>query len=201
MLLSLFKKKKPDHPSLETQVQELKSLGLTFNESDAELIKQLTDQFDRKLYEEDPYSILISIAGTDLLDVDGNQLRLSYDILSFDTECVEDENIYSDMVGQFIRLTKGEVEISDLNSKVDFHEEIAHISFTFEQQRYEWDVSFNDDWFDVGVFERIATIVEKPDKKFIYFNDGQHLTIMYCTFPALRQINKLTKNKFKTLVR
>ncbi|HZG86680.1 hypothetical protein [Paenibacillus sp.] len=199
VIFNLFRKGKTESVSLEMQIQTLIDLGVTFNLSDAELIKGLTDQFDRQVYEEDPYRLLISVAGTDLLDNNGNELRLSYDILSFDTECVEDEYIYTDVITQFLRLAKLENYISELDSKVNFNEETAYITFLFEQKRYKWNISFDSDWFDVSVLERMASVIERPNMKFIYFNDGQHLTLMYCSKAVFKQINNLTKNKFRML--
>ena len=199
MTFKLFRKGKTKTVSLEMQIQTLIDLGVTFNLSDVQLIKGLTDEFDKQVYEEDPYRLLISVAGSNLLDSNGNELRLSYDILSFDTECVEDENIYSDVITQFLRLAKMENHISELDSKVNFDTETAYITFLFEGKRYKWTISIDNDWFDVSVLERMASVIEKPNMKFIYFCDGQHFTLMYCSQAVFKQLNNLTKNKFKIL--
>jgi len=90
MLTRLFRKK--EKPHLEAQIQDLKDLGITFNLPDEELIEKLKEQFDPQAYGKAPYNLLISTAGTDLIDGDGNALWMSHDILSFDLECVEDED-------------------------------------------------------------------------------------------------------------
>ena len=143
MFSRLFRKTLP----LETQIQDLKELGITFNLPDEELIGKLKEQFDPQAYANDPYTLLISAAGTDLLDEDGNVLRMSDDILSFDIECVEDEQVYTHIVEQFMRLTKGECRISELDSNVDFNEEADRLSFSHEGRRHELEVTFEDDWF------------------------------------------------------
>jgi hypothetical protein len=195
MFSRLFRKTLP----LETQIQGLKELGITFNLPDEELIGKLKEQFDPQAYANDPYTLLISTAGTDLLDEDGNVLRMSDDILSFDIECVEDEQVYTHIVEQFMRLTKGECRISELDSNVDFNEEAARLSFSHEGRRHELEVTFEDDWFDVSVLERIAEIVRKPGKDFVYFKDGQTLTILYCTPEALEKLNRAANRKFRVM--
>lgn len=83
-MFNIFRKNKKIKPSLEYQIEVLKELDISFNESDTSLLKHLTDQISREQYEEDPYTLIISIAGTDLLDINDNEIRLPDDILSFD---------------------------------------------------------------------------------------------------------------------
>jgi hypothetical protein len=90
-----------------------------------------------------------------------------------------------------------EAQIQDL--KVDFNEETAYLSFTHEGKEHELEVKFEDDWFDVGVLARIAEIVRKPGPDFIYSNDGQTLTILYCTPEALKKLNRAANVKFRVL--
>lgn len=67
----------------------------------------------------------------------------------------------------------------------------------FIPDTYHWEITFEDDWFDVSIFEKLAELLVKNDKNFIFFNDGQNLTILYCTSPVIKKLNDLTNNKFK----
>ncbi len=198
-MFNIFRKNKKFKSSLENQIDVLKELDISFNESDTSLLKHLTGHFSREQYEEDPYRLLISIAGTDLLDINDNEIRLSDDILSFDTECVEEENIYTEVITRFIDITRGDLPLRNIDSKVDFEEETAYISFKYENDTTHWEVNFDDDWFDVSIFEKLAKLVVNREKSFIFFNDGQNLTILYCTSPVFKKLNELTNNQFKLL--
>jgi hypothetical protein len=199
VLFRLFRKNR-ETPSLEAQIQFLKELGITFNLPDDELIAKLRENGDPQLYEKEPYSFLLSVAGTDLADGDGGVLRLSDDVLSFDIECVEEPDVYTRMVRRFVQLTRGEVGIDDLDGHVDFDEGTAWLSFTHEGRRHELDVKFEDDWFDVTIFDRIAAIVRRPGRQFARFMDGQTITLLYCTPEVLQTLNRAADNRFRALM-
>jgi hypothetical protein len=187
-------------PSLETQIQDLRAMGITFNLPDEVLIGKLTAQCEPRRYEEEPYTLLLDVAGTDLVDEDGSVLRMSDDVLSFDLECVEEPDIYATVVRRFVQLTRGEVRIDELESRVDFDEGKAWLSFTHEGKRHELDVKFDDDWFDVSVFDRIAAIMKRPGKRFVRSVHGQNITLLYCTPETLHSLNRATGNRFQAIV-
>ena len=186
-------------PSLEAQVRELKAMGVTFNLPDDVLIGKLTAQFEPQRYEKQPYTLLLDVAGSDLVDEDGSVLRMSDDVLSFDIECVDEPDIYTKMVRRFVQLSRGEVRIDELESDVDFEAGKAWLSFTHEGERHELDVKFEDDWFDVSVFDRLAAIVKKPGKDFVCSMDGQTITMLYCAPETLRKLNLATRGRFRAM--
>lgn len=157
--------------------------------------------FDRETYEDDPYSLLLSMIGSDLIDENDNEVRLSKDVWSFDTECVENEEIYSTIINELVSLTRGKLQIQQVNSHVDFDNEDAKVSFILDDQKYEWEIHFEDDWIDFNLLRKIGELAIRNDKEnyFIHSNDGQNLTILYTSKVKHKLINDLIKDRFSKL--
>ena len=186
-------------PTLEAQVRELGDMGISFNLPEEALITKLREHADPAAYERDPYHLLLSIAGTEWIDADGGVFRLSDDVLRFDLECVEDPDVYTDIVRKFIALARGDVQIDELECSVDFDAGEARLAFTYEGERRELDVRFDHDWFDVTVLERIAAIVRKPGREFACAEDAQTVTILYGSAEMLGRLNRAANNRFRVL--
>lgn len=187
--------------SLEEQIITLKQLGFTFNVYDEQLIHSLLNHFERDVYEDDPYSLLLTICGAELSDKEDKELRLSNEILNFDTECVEDERIYDYLVDQFTQLSNGKFVLANVKSLVDFDNEIAKITFEYEGSIYDWEIAFNHDWIDFNLLRKLGNLayLNKDSKHYYCFNDGQHLTLIYCDRATVKKLNRLMKNIFVLL--
>lgn len=192
-------KKRASH-SLEEQILTLKQLGFTFNVEDEQLIHSLLNHFKRGAYEDEPYNPLLTVCGAELSDEEDNELNLSNEIWNFDTECVEDERIYEYIVGQFTRISKGKFVLIDVKSFVDFDNETAKISFEHNGSKYDWDIEFDYDWIDFNLLCKLSKLADDSNKDlfhYYYFNDGQHLTLIYCDQETLKKLNSLMKNANK----
>ena len=194
------KKNRVSH-SLEEQIHTLKQLGFTFNVDDEQLLNSLLNHFERDVYEDDPYSLLLAICGAELSNEEDKELSLTSDILNFDTECVEDERIYDYLVDQFTQLSKGKFVLTNVKSLVDFENEIAKISFDYEGATYNWDIVFNYDWIDFNLLRKLSKLADskKDSNHYYYFNDGQHLTLIYCDRETVKKLNSLIKNTYVLL--
>ncbi|WP_088833095.1 hypothetical protein [Paenibacillus tyrfis] len=200
-MFHLFKRAKTTNPTLEEQINILLGLGITFTYDSGPLINNLLVHFDRESYEEDPFYLLLTIIGADLLDENENEIRMSYDVWNFDAECIETENIYTILLRHFVNLAKGELPLENIESNLDFDEQEAVISFDLDGRHYNWILEMNDDWVNIDLFRKLGKLALKRnrDKQFIYFNDGQNLTLMYCNKIVLKKLNELTDKKFVIL--
>ncbi|GMX65508.1 hypothetical protein Elgi_47790 [Paenibacillus elgii] len=200
-MFHFFKRAKKTNPTLEEQIHVLLGLGITFTDDSGTLINNLLVHYDRESYEENPFYLLITVIGADLLDENENEIRMSYDVWSFDAECIEDENIYTILLRHFVNLAKGELPLENIESNVDFDEQEVVISFDLDGHHYNWILEMNDDWASIDLFKKLGKLALKRngDKQFIYFNDGQNLTFMYCDKIVLMKLNELTDKKFVIL--
>ncbi|NEN87380.1 hypothetical protein [Paenibacillus elgii] len=201
LMFHFFKQAKKTNPTLEEQIHALLGLGITFTDDTGTLINNLLVHFDRESYEEDPFYLLLTITGADLLDENENEIRMSYDVWCFDAECIEDENIYTMLLRHFVNLAKGEFPLENIESNLDFDEQEAEISFDLDGRHYNWILEMNDDWVNIDLFKKLGKLALKRnrDKQYIYFNDGQNLTFMYCDKIVLKKLNELTDKKFVSL--
>ncbi|TXK80680.1 hypothetical protein [Paenibacillus sp. N3.4] len=114
-MFNFFKRTRKANPTLEEQINVLLRLGITFKESESSrLVNNLLVQFDRENYEQDPFYLLLTIIGANLFDHNDNEIRMSNDVWNFDTECIDEENIYTKLLKDFINLAKGELPLENI---------------------------------------------------------------------------------------
>jgi hypothetical protein len=198
-MFQLFKRTKKASPTVEEQIQVLRDLGFTFNLNDAgELIDCLLEQFEREGYEEDPYFLLLTVAGAELYDGNRQVIRMCDDVWNFDMECMEEEDAYTRLLRNFIDLAKGELPLEHIESNIDFDREEAVVSFHLDGNSYQWRLTFEYDWADIDLFKKLGKLAAERNKgkQYIYFNDGQSLTLMYCDKQTWQRLNELSKKKF-----
>jgi hypothetical protein len=201
-MFGLFSNRKKNASiSLEEQIHTLKQLGFIFSlVDDKDLIDSLILHFERDIYENDPYGLLLTVCGAELIDEEDRVIRLSSDIWNFDAECVDDEKIYNSLVNQFTQLSKGKFVLKNVESSVDFDDEIAKISFEYNGVKFNWDIIFEDDWVDFDLLRKLGKLASKSDsKQYYYFNDGQHLTLIYSDRETVKKLNCFMKNAYVLL--
>jgi len=156
------------------------------------------EQFEREQYEEDPYFLLLTIAGAELCDSNMQVIRMSHDVWNFDMECIEEEDAYTLLLHHFIDLAKGELPLENIVSNVNFEREEALVSFHLGGNVYQWQLSFENDWADINLFKNLGNLAMKRNKgkQYIYFNDGQSLTLIYSDKQVWHKLNELSEKKF-----
>lgn len=198
-MFHFFKRTKKVAPTLEEQIQVLRELGFTFNLNEAnELIDYLMVQFERENYEEDPYFLLLTTAGAELYDGNMQFMRASNDVWNFDMECIEEEDAYTKLLQNLIDLAKGELPLENIDSNVDFDREEAIVLFQLDGKSYQWQISFEHDWVDIDLFKKLGKLAAERNEgnQYIYFSDGQNLTLMYCEKQVWHKLNELSEKKF-----
>ncbi|KIL38772.1 hypothetical protein SD70_24075 [Gordoniibacillus kamchatkensis] len=200
-MLSWLRSRRQAPPRLEEQLRALRGLGITYELDEEEVAEVLLGQFERELYEEEPYDLLLPMLGTDLVDEDGDVLRLSPEVWSFDTECIFDEDAYTRLLRNMVELSKGKFALRGIESKVDFEREEAFVSFVHEGEAHRWTVAFEDDWVDFDLLRKLGKLAaaSASSKRYVYWNDGQSVTMLYCDNDTLKRLNKLVKKPFAVL--
>lgn len=202
-MFNFLKRNKKVNPTLKEQIETLFGLGFRFTiDNHAKLIEKLLIQFDRKIYEEQPYILLLTILGAEIIEDNGEVLRMSYDVWNFDTECIDEEGIYIELMKYFTNLSKSEFSLRHVESKVDFDNKEGYISFEYEGDVYKWSIAINEDWLDLNLFRELGKLASRKNgnKNYYFFDDGQSLTLIYCDRNSCRELNKLSGSKFLELV-
>ncbi len=116
-------------------------------------------------------------------------------------ECVEDEESYATIIKEFMALVKKDIKIENIKSDLDFDNERAWISFEWKEQAYQWELKTENDWVDIELLKKLGRLIEKEtvDTYFIYFNDGQTLTLLHTDQACHQTLNKWTEQKFSKL--
>ena len=167
--------------SLEQQITKLRELGIGFQSSDEDLLKNLTEYNGAAYYEEEPYVRLLVELG----------YGLSPNVWTFDIECVESESTYEKYMAKMIGLAGGKIAIEDLQGKFDADAPRTEISFTYNGARHELRAENNGDWFDVDVLHQIAVIVHDKDHMFVHAWEDQQVTVIFCKRKVERDLHEL----------
>lgn len=196
MFSKLFKKKKLRIP-MEMQLNNLEEIGISLN-SDIK-INEIFNVVKRKDIENEPYIFLLIALGGEIETSDGEWISISDDIWYFDTECIEDNGIYVEIIERLIKMSRGYLSLNNIEDCVDIDSNIAWISFNFNEKFYRWDLEVEDDWFDMALIQKLNKILSdyEYDKKFAVSVVDQTCLIGFFNEEQLNKINILTGLKFE----
>lgn len=185
-----------DKISLETQLEKLASLGIY--PKDEDFMEWISDEWGRDSVEYDPYNLLLFSLGGER-EVDNTWKPLSEEVYSFDTECVEDDDSYQIVLERLVALTKGEVEISDISSMVNHEDGTSSLSFRYKDNNYQWDLDYEDDWFDHAVISKINGLLKETNstKYFYACSPDQTLTVIYAARSIVDELNNIVSSRFE----
>lgn len=187
-MFGFFKKKVV---SLDHQLAKLAEFGVTFNEGIEPAI--FLEEVSRDFFEEDPYLSLLICMGGEISKGD-TFVDSSDHIWYFDTECIEDHGVYSEVIERLKKMT--ELDIRNIKDCVDIDNGVVWVSFTFDNQQVKWDLQMDYDWLDVGIFEKFNDLIKnKSSKRIVVTSIDQSCLITYLTEEQLRGINRLVKYK------
>lgn len=189
-MFGLFKKKVI---SFDNQLMRLSELGITLNPGVEPVA--LLEEFPKKKFEEDPYQLLLISLGGEIYK-DDNFIITSDNIWHLDTECIEDHGDYIAIIERLKKLTK--LEINDIKDYIDIENEIAWVSFEYNNRKINWDLQVDNDWIDPNIFDHFSELVEdKSSKRIVISSLGQDCLITYLTELQLEEINRLVRHQFK----
>jgi len=162
------------------------------------LLQNGENNYEIEYFKEDPYSYILSCLGGDY-EYNNDFERLSDDVYLLDAECVEDDSIYADIVSNLIVLSRGNFNISDVKSAVDYENEKAYISFLYKGIPYFWDLKCDNDWLDMSLFKKINQLLqENASTMFFYTTEpDQAFTVLFKSPEVIDRVNQLVKFPFK----
>jgi len=193
--MSIFKSKKKTIP-IQEQLNTLLSIGIRPKQDD--FLDWVCDEWGKETVESDPYNLMLFSLGGERENGDLWE-RLSDDIYSFDTESVEDSNIYEVVLERLVTLSKGSYDISDLHSEVDHDNKKATVSFAYNDIHYQWSLKYNNDWFDCDNIGKTNSLLRNNGSSNFFYTSSpdQNLIVVYTSKDAIRKLNLLSTVPFK----
>ncbi|MCQ4088374.1 hypothetical protein [Saccharibacillus sp. JS10] len=177
-------------PTLNEQIDKLLALGITFKFPKEELLQKLTEYVGEDYYEKEPYMLLLNEIA---------MFGFSGQLLTFDLESAESSDVYEYLITEMIGLSQGQIQISDLHGTFDPKQDATDISFVYEGKQHEISVMNTGDWLDIYAFERVATIVQRSDRRFMYRVEDQSVIIIFCNEAGKQGLEQLTNKVYTQL--
>jgi len=181
--------------SIEQQLNTFSKLNITPKNDD--FIDWIYCEWGRKAVEADPYNLILSSLGGERENGDAWE-RVSDDVYSFDTECVEDADIYAEILTNLAALSKDAFSITNITSTVNHENCEASISFTHNKVSYHWHLQYNNDWFDGDVINKINQLLRENDSSEFFYTCilGQNLMVLFTSQSNIDEVNKLVSIPF-----
>lgn len=117
-------------------------------------------------------------------------LEGSDQIYAFDSEVAEVSTMYRDVIGNLLRLTGGELDLtgaaeSGEDADLENRGGVWHVDFCLNGRPYRYDAEFMGDWLDLNFFPFLNGVLEKEGagKRFITVDDFniQGMLVFYRT--------------------
>ena len=184
---------------LEIQLQHLSDLGISLN--DCVCIDDILEQMDRNEIESAPYTGLLVALGSEVPVSENEWTPLSNNIWYFDTECIEDNGIYVQIMQRLMKMTQGKLKIINLKDYVDVEKEEAWIEFELEKETVRWDLEVDNDWFDANLLCKLNLLLKdmSSDKMYAVAVLDQTCLIGFFEEKQVKQLNDITGLKFETV--
>jgi hypothetical protein len=181
--------------TIEKQLDTLSKLGISPRHD--LFVEWLCNDWGRETVETDPWNLILFTLGGER-ELDNGWEPLSNDIYSFDTECVEDDNIYADIFKKLSFYSKGDFNINNVSSEVNHENKEASVSFAYERRTYHWKLRYDDDWFDCAVISRINDLIHGNgiQKSFYTCSPDQNLFILYASDETIKELNTFVSVPF-----
>jgi len=181
---------------VEEQLAVLGSFGIAPKRED--FVEWLRTEWGTEVVKADPYYLLMFLGGNRRRGE--VKERLSDDVLSMDTECVNDGGSYKAILEQLAALAKGAFAITGLHGEVDPEGRKASVSFNFNNRRYEWEPEYKDDWFDSGIIWKINDLLMSSSSARFFYTcqppGAQGLIVVFSSEEVTDKLNLLTDYPF-----
>ena len=126
---------------------------------------------------------------------------ITYWRIDFDTECIEDNGSYIDILENIKRISKNKLNFENIKDFVDIENEKAWVSFELNGQHHKWNLRVDNDWVDGSLFDKIIALNSELNhlEKLTIYGLGQDGVIDYMTEKEMAEFKKITKIKIKWL--
>ena len=163
--------------NFDRQLERFYQLG--FFTDPKEVKRELLFAEDKSLFENDPFRLMYIYLAS------GYQREpfkpLTNRCIFLDSECIEDQGIYVELMQEFIRITRGEISINNFEDFLDFDSGKASISFDHRQERICWDLRIDNDWIDMRILDNLVQLSDEinTNGKYSYLLTGQTFVLGY----------------------
>ena len=91
-------------------------------------------------------------------------------IVRFDTECIENDDDYADLLHQHFAVTQDQLAITDISSTLDVETQKSIIDFNYADTEVHWEFKQTSDWVSDAFFTGLGQFVrENSDSEFLIF--------------------------------
>ncbi len=179
--------------TMEHKLDILADCGLSL--SDAFKPEDLLKSWGREEYEKPGFDIVL--VGLGMTEEQEPWRNHCVNLWHFDTECIEDDGDYKQIVERMVEMAQGSLPIVNIQDHVDVEKEEAWFSFTFQGKEARVDCKVEDDWVDSTSFMTFVELLEKSDpaKVFVYYDLGGQDCIIGCI--SKDQLKKLNSQRIK----
>ncbi len=176
----------------DTQIKIFTELGCIINENVTE--QDILRWGDGKsIFKKMPFSLLYTTLGQTIEREPF--FPISDFCWNFDTEFIDGNDSYIYILENMARLSNYELKFENIESIVDFKNQIAFVKFYIQGDKYQWNLTVESDWVDPIIFSNIVELTKKykTSGKYTYFTTGgQDCVIGYLSSEELDQFNKKT---------
>ncbi|MCL2153240.1 MAG: hypothetical protein FWH57_09855 [Oscillospiraceae bacterium] len=188
--------KKHTHLAVEDQLMVLSDLGIRPKRND--FVEWICNEWGRDAVESDPYNLMLFSLGGERCEDDGTWEYVSDDIYTFDSECVEESDIYANVLKRLSVLSKGLFTIHQTSSVVDHDNGRASVSFTHNEKKHIWDLKYDNDWFDCDVINKINDLLKNDNSSMFFYTSSpdQNSIVLFASGEIIEKINNLVTVPF-----
>lgn len=184
-LRDLLGKRGAKPQKLEDKLAALADCGITIRPPYT--LQTLLDREDgerERLDKDNLIGFLYTLSLTDVIHGDGDEAypSLSGQVLTFDTECVEDPGSYAPLIKELAAMTGGALRISNIVDEVECGQAGAELSFDCNGRRVCIAFDQEDDWFAPLVLECLAALLNASGSplRFFWVDSGDQCAITGC---------------------
>jgi hypothetical protein len=188
-MFGIFGKRAKESLTLERKLEILAECGLSL--ASPFTAQDLLESWPREEFEKPGFAL--ALVGLGMTEERPPWRNHSVNVYHFDTECIEDNGSYVQIVQRMAELTQGSLVIENARDEVNLEAGIANLDFEHFGKPVHMDFKVNDDWVDPAVLSQCVPMLalSDPSKVFLYHDTrGQDCVIACVTrdqFAALKQ--------------
>lgn len=195
-MINILLSEDPKKVGLEAQLENLNNLGVSLKEGVAP--EELLTNFSREELEEEPYSLLLSVLGSSRETAEGEFSENSDDILFLDAYCIEEADIYVEIVNRLMVMSGGVLRLEDVRASVDEEKGAAEVSFALDGAERSIKLEAEGKMIDVDLFTGINAILKEKSSEKTFFNylSDESIFVIFSDKKSAKAINKIAGTGF-----
>lgn len=180
--------------TLEQKLETLAECG--FKLAPPFTVADLLAELSREEYEKPGFEALLFGLGSEA-DFETARGPFCLNLWHFDTECIENEGDYANIVARMAQMAQGALPLENISDHLDPEKEEAWAAFSLNGHSHRINLEYQDDWVDGALFTHLAALLEKtaPSLRFIYYDTGYQDCLLGCvTGEQLARLRRLGLN-------